>query len=97
MLGDFFNCSTPKYFYYQRNIKFTCLKFLMEQLRAPCIFERVSHQENLLPMSKVSGVAGVEGCQVEHVDLKSIKFMLNVYIYFQIDLKKILLFFQVVL
>ena len=48
----------------------------MEQLRAPCIFEREGHQENLLPMSKVSGVAGVEGCQVEHVDLKSIKFML---------------------
>ena len=54
----------------------------MEQLRAPCIFERVSHQENLLPMSKVSGVAGVEGCQVEHVDLKNIKFMLNIHTLF---------------
>ena len=54
----------------------------MEQVRAPCIFERVSHQENLLPMSKVSGVAGVEGCQVEHVDLKSIKFMLNIHTLF---------------
>ena len=54
----------------------------MEQLRALCIFERVSHQENLLPMSKVSGVAGVEGCQVEHVDLKNIKFMLNIHTLF---------------
>ena len=54
----------------------------MEQLRAPCIFERVSHQENLLPMSKVSGVAGVEGCQVEQVDLKNIKFMLNIHTLF---------------
>ena len=50
---------------------------MMEQLRAPCIFERVSHQENSLPMSKVSGVAGVERCQVEHLDLKSIKWILT--------------------
>ena len=54
----------------------------MEQLRALCILERVSHQESSLPMSKVSWVAGVEGCQVEHVDLKSIKFMLNIHMLF---------------
>ena len=65
----------------------------MEQLRALCILERVSHQESSLPMSKVSWVAGVEGCQVEHVDLKNIKFMFNIYMYFQINLKFFPLFF----